>query len=120
MQDDGQICGVALSRGEGIELTRQMTWIAALFVCECLGFMLGNSNMPVPSLGRALAGGSCTETTMRFVRDPSVGVLGQRTWTRPYDVDVRATTQCGLEKQASMRKEVRYIGIGCQPASWLL
>jgi hypothetical protein len=73
-----------------------MTWIAALFVCECLGFMLDNSNMPVPSLGQALAGRSCTETSTRFVCDPSDDVLGQRAWTRPYDVDVRATTWCGL------------------------
>jgi hypothetical protein len=59
-----------------------MTWIAALFVCECLGFMLGISNMPVPRLGQALANGSCTETSKRFVCDRSEDVLGLRTWIR--------------------------------------
>lgn len=88
--------------------------MAALFVCECLGFISRDSDARA-RLGRGLAVECYTGMSMRSVRDAlkSAG-LGPEPMM---SMCVRPLDPAVLER---IRKEGNNVGLRYKPASWLI
>ena len=89
-----------------------MTWIAALFVCECLGFILRDSDARA-RLGRALAEGCYTGRRCDLYAILKSAGLG------PEPMMLMCVRPLGAALEG-IRKEGNNVGLRYKPASWLI